>query len=217
MEWQEANRKKAAELQAARELELQRLFQKTECIVCGEKYAKIEMLTTDCGHSYCFSYDCLQAPFMRSFQEKNLFSCCGKPVNIIDAAGLFDDAFVTAYRLLHLERTTPNPLYCSASKCSAFIVPSAIKGTIGKCSQCNKKTCRFCRKGEHKGICTQDMEGQKVRELAKQMGWKECPKCKRIVERRSGCLHMTCRCGGEFCYNCGKLYRECRGTCNRGT
>jgi hypothetical protein len=72
MEWQEANRKKAAELQAARELEWQRRFQKTECIVCGEQYAKMEMLTTACGHSYCFSYDCLQGLFL-PIQEQN---CC---------------------------------------------------------------------------------------------------------------------------------------------
>ena len=31
---------------------------------------------------------------------------------------------------------------------------------------------------------------------------KPCPYCKKLVMRISGCLHMTCNCGHEFCYHC---------------
>ena len=33
--------------------------------------------------------------------------------------------------------------------------------------------------------------------------------CHFWVERQSGCSHMTCRCGYEFCYKCGDAYDEC--------
>lgn len=33
--------------------------------------------------------------------------------------------------------------------------------------------------------------------------FKQCPKCKFWVERIEGCSSMACRCGHEFCYDCG--------------
>jgi hypothetical protein len=32
---------------------------------------------------------------------------------------------------------------------------------------------------------------------------KRCRRCGNGIERVSGCLHMTCRCGYEFCFKCG--------------
>jgi hypothetical protein len=29
------------------------------------------------------------------------------------------------------------------------------------------------------------------------------------VEKSEGCHHMKCRCGMEFCYACGGIYKEC--------
>ena len=42
-----------------------------------------------------------------------------------------------------------------------------------------------------------------------------CPHCSSLVERSSGCNHMTCKCGGDFCYQCGRAGHSCR--CARGT
>lgn len=33
--------------------------------------------------------------------------------------------------------------------------------------------------------------------------YKQCPRCKFWVERNDGCSTMTCKCGQEFCYDCG--------------
>jgi hypothetical protein len=41
---------------------------------------------------------------------------------------------------------------------------------------------------------------------------KGCPKCGRFVERESGCAHMICICGEQFCYMCGKSQAAC--TCS---
>lgn len=38
---------------------------------------------------------------------------------------------------------------------------------------------------------------------------KSCPKCGRFVERVSGCSHMSCICGEQFCYICGKPQVQC--------
>lgn len=42
--------------------------------------------------------------------------------------------------------------------------------------------------------------------LIKEQGWQMCPECGMAVERISGCPHMVCFCGGEFCYGCGERW-----------
>jgi hypothetical protein len=155
------------------------------------------------------------APFRLALREKQPFRCCGNRVDIDLAAEHFDEDFIADYKLMLLELDTPNPLYCSAATCSRFIVPASIGGGVGTCPECRVRTCEFCRQAEHRGVCTADVEGQRVRELARSQGWKVCPNCQSVVERSRGCLHMTCRCGTEFCYSCNALYSVCPGTCSR--
>ncbi|KAA8900904.1 hypothetical protein FN846DRAFT_752054, partial [Sphaerosporella brunnea] len=179
-----------------------------ECVVCADEHEKTEMLVLPCEHAYCASEDCLHAPFRRALREKQPFRCCDR-VDIDLAAEHFDAAFVADYKLMLLERDTPNPLYCSVPACSRFIVPASIKGGVGTCPACSVRTCAFCRLAEHGGVCREDAEGQRVRALARAAGWKVCPNCQAVVERNAGCLHMTCRCGTEFCYSCNALYSQC--------
>ncbi|KAI3985262.1 hypothetical protein MKX01_039507 [Papaver californicum] len=39
--------------------------------------------------------------------------------------------------------------------------------------------------------------------------WKRCPTCKIYIDRYEGCPHIECRCGTEFCYECGKTEYLC--------
>lgn len=41
-------------------------------------------------------------------------------------------------------------------------------------------------------------------------GWKVCDRCGAVVERISGCVHITCVCRNEFCYTCQKTWKTCR-------
>ena len=41
----------------------------------------------------------------------------------------------------------------------------------------------------------------------------KCPDCCQLVERSTGCPHMSCVCGGEFCYNCGRAWRGFNHVC----
>jgi len=121
--------------------------------------------------------------------------------------------FVSSYELMLLELDTPNPLYCPTASCSTFIPPAQIVANVGTCRKCAATVCGHCKGPSHSGVCAEDTEGQKVRNLAKAAGWMECPNCKHIVERYDGCLHMTCKCNTHFCYNCGSLYGNGPGQC----
>ena len=37
--------------------------------------------------------------------------------------------------------------------------------------------------------------------------------CEQMIELGEGCRHMTCKCGYEFCFNCGKPFQGGRATC----
>ncbi|KAF9937907.1 hypothetical protein BGZ67_000741 [Mortierella alpina] len=48
--------------------------------------------------------------------------------------------------------------------------------------------------------------------LISEKGWRVCDRCGAVVERVSGCVHMTCLCRNEFCYTCMKVWQTC--TCD---
>ncbi|KAL0032118.1 hypothetical protein WJX77_005784 [Trebouxia sp. C0004] len=49
--------------------------------------------------------------------------------------------------------------------------------------------------------------------LATEKGWKRCPSCRHVIERQTGCNHITCRCGSQLCYACGTGYVRGRKQC----
>ena len=57
------------------------------------------------------------------------------------------------------------------------------------------------------GPCLDDENDEEFINLVRNGLFKNCPNCKKIVERTSGCHHMTCVCGYEFCYLCEREYK----------
>jgi hypothetical protein len=54
-----------------------------------------------------------------------------------------------------------------------------------------------------------DKNEQAFLEYVRGAKYKMCPFCNFWVEKTVGCDHMRCRCGKEFCYRCGGVYRQC--------
>ena len=84
------------------------------------------------------------------------------------------------------------------------------------CPLCKKSYCLKCKVEWHKGMTceenrkarTYDENDQKFDDYVKGNNFKQCPRCKRWVEKISGCNHISCRCGSNFCYNCGQDYNN---------
>lgn len=160
--------------------------------------------------------DCVRVDgFEASFTSRTRFQCCQQPVSLSLIADVLPNDFIARYELMVLEQTTPNPTYCANAACATFIPPANYHGPdSARCGLCATNTCRHCRTTSHVGRgCTADAATEQVRALAAVVGWKTCPACGTLVERRDGCLHMTCHCRAEFCYRCGGHWRDCRIRC----
>lgn len=121
--------------------------------------------------------------------------------------------------------------YCPYKDCSELLLKDTpeIGSSSGEtfkqseCPNCRRLFCAQCGVTWHAGLdCNEyqrlspserEQDDLKLLKLAKEKQWQRCPKCKSIVERESGCTHMTCRCNFQFCYKCGSEWKNARVPC----
>ncbi|RLM60603.1 hypothetical protein C2845_PM14G15950 [Panicum miliaceum] len=121
--------------------------------------------------------------------------------------------------------------YCPYKDCSAMMLVDDDGGgdvrdvAEAECPSCRRLFCARCDVApwhagvtcaEYKGLRKGDRgkEDMLLLEMAKGRKWKRCPKCEFFVEKRDGCLHITCRCGFEFCYGCGGQWGITHSSCS---
>nr|CAB3481122.1 unnamed protein product [Digitaria exilis] len=121
--------------------------------------------------------------------------------------------------------------YCPYKDCSATMLVDDDVGDVGgggaaesECPSCWRLFCARCGVAPwHAGVTCAEYErlgkGDRGKEdmllveMAKGRRWKRCPKCQYFVEKSDGCLHITCRCGFEFCYGCGGQWGITHSSC----
>lgn len=126
-------------------------------------------------------------------------------------------AFVTTEKFKRLDQNRVNLLIdanrteyvrCHTPDCPGVYVRDG--GIILDCLVCNKVWCLdcICAPYHYSMTCQEYKATQKkpkndieeASEMIIQMGFRVCPNCKEGVEKSEGCMHMTCKCGFEFCY-----------------
>ncbi|KAF4488210.1 putative E3 ubiquitin-protein ligase rbrA [Colletotrichum fructicola Nara gc5] len=181
------------------------------CISCTKDYDPSNFYLASCDHLYCAT--CLQKLFHLSLVDESLFPprCCRKPIPTDQVQHIIPKQLMQEFVAKEIEFSTVNRTYCHQSQCSAFIPPTSIEGDIATCPACQAKTCVLCKRMEHdrNDVCQEDTATQEVLKLAAEKKWPRCNKCRAIVELNVGCYHMTCRCGGQFCYLCEAPWKTC--------
>jgi hypothetical protein len=158
-------------------------------------------------------------------QEEAVFpaSCCQQEFPTNEIKRLLAPHIGVAYKTAAVRFAVPSGerVFCSRG-CGAFLGSSASAKSI-LCQECNQATCTVCKEKEHSGEClTADSA---LEELARKQGWQTCSGCKAIVELGIGCNHISyvytyrisgssltpssCRCGNQFCYVCGAVWKTC--------
>ncbi|KAL6655525.1 hypothetical protein ACP70R_006351 [Stipagrostis hirtigluma subsp. patula] len=99
--------------------------------------------------------------------------------------------------------------YCPNRRCGVMLETAGGKTpAMAACPVCGHLMCATCGldwsaddSGQHD--CSEGPEAMLVKKLAAERRWKQCPRCKMLVERTYGCNFMRCRCQFSFCYACG--------------
>lgn len=104
--------------------------------------------------------------------------------------------------------------YCPIPDCGVFVpLNDNIKELAYRHQRCSKNhlTCVDCRDWAHTNAaqCPKNKDLLFVQKLALDEGWRRCYRCNTMIEHRSACRHITCRCGAQFCYVCGKVWWTC--------
>ncbi|CAD8212723.1 unnamed protein product [Paramecium octaurelia] len=118
--------------------------------------------------------------------------------------------------------------YCPAVNCNKIIKPKFTSAREVTCL-CQTKFCFYCKEELHPP-CPCDLVKKWLSELQKdqanfewiRLNTKQCPFCKKDVERSFGCNYMSCKppggCGNAFCYVCSqpwKPYHKDHYKCNQ--
>ncbi|KAF3550591.1 hypothetical protein DY000_02001045 [Brassica cretica] len=123
------------------------------------------------------------------------------------------------------EDSTPlnERVYCPFQSCSYLMSKTELSSSdeyaLRRCFKCDGSFCLHCKVPWHSALsCNKykklypnpqvDEDFAKLKSMAKRKGWRQCGKCKHMIERSIGCNMMRCRCGYEFCYACGKQWNS---------
>lgn len=138
-------------------------------------------------------------------------NCCqDRGIDVAAIQHHLDEDILARLNDVYEEFSSPDPTFCANARCSIF-VPVDLKtecDQFAQCPKCKEATCTKCKiaKSKHTtpGECPEIMSHED-KSLVEVQGWKQCPTCRSVVSRDGGCDHMTCHCGTDFCYRCGRL------------
>ncbi|KAF7970146.1 hypothetical protein HWV62_24924 [Athelia sp. TMB] len=174
-----------------------------------------------CGHAYCSA--CIRH-FLASASSFPLV-CMGDedkchipiPIPVIQRflpvqqyTNLLEQAFIT-----YVDRHPEDFKYCTTADCrQIYRCDKSKRGTIVHCPACLSSVCAACHEEGHEGMtCAErklqndpEEEERLNEQLAREAGFKKCPRCSVWIEKTEGCNHMECRCGAHLCWVCMEVF-----------
>eukprot|EP00128_Syssomonas_multiformis_P012004 Colp12_sorted_trinity150504_noHs@31255 len=122
---------------------------------------------------------------------------------------LIEDNEFLKQKLVFLQALRDNSSVVQCPSCYAPVEGSKKTPDV-KCSNCRASFC-FVHSDAHPNQRCKDYKGESKIALVRNRIWeyaftKKCPGCKAHVNKNGGCPHMTCKCGTEWCWYCGKEF-----------
>ncbi|XP_058203296.1 E3 ubiquitin-protein ligase RSL1-like [Rhododendron vialii] len=210
------------------------------CVICLDEIDTGQIFSVDgCLHRYCFS--CMKQHVEVKLLNGMLPKCphegCNSELKIETSRKFLTPKLIEimSQRLEEASIPVTEKIYCPYPDCSALMSKSEVLeyskrtlfGTerlgVRKCSKCEKLFCINCKVPWHSNTSCLDYKSRnpyppaadaKLKTLADENLWRQCVKCNHMIELESGCYHMTCRCGYEFCYTCGSEWKNKKATCS---
>ncbi|CAG9315338.1 unnamed protein product [Blepharisma stoltei] len=193
-----------------------------DCPICLEEIPDEESIPLEqCGHNFhqlCM-YKYLETKVeARQFPILCPLDTCKIEIDMYDLKErlgpylyqLYEDYTFKEYVQNHQDECT----CCPTADCTYVFIPDS--NTEFSCPVCTKHYCLRCRCIFHQNLTCEEyiaangnVEDAQFLKFVRGAKFKQCPQCRFWVEKNQGCDHMTCRCGFQFCYVCGGVYRKC--------
>ncbi|XP_027351802.1 probable E3 ubiquitin-protein ligase RNF144A [Abrus precatorius] len=190
------------------------------CEICTDtKTASDSFNIAGCCHVYC--KECVATYVESKLQENVVNIACPVPrcrglLEAEDCRTILDPGVLDRWgkALCEAVIAAEDKFYCPFGDCSALLIRDERENIReSECPNCRRVFCALCRVPWHQGIPCEEFqmlnrderekEDIMLMNLAREMRWKRCPKCRFYVAKSEGCMYMKCRCGIAFCYNCG--------------
>ncbi|XP_076898859.1 E3 ubiquitin-protein ligase RSL1-like [Bidens hawaiensis] len=190
------------------------------CAICMDTKPASEIFenTNICSHLYCL--DCIRGHVAAKIQENRAMVKCPDP----NCKGVIEPEacrFTVPNEVLERWEkflcesmiAESDKFYCPFLDCSALLVnDDGVAVTPSECPNCHRLFCAQCKVAWHCEMNCVEFQSLKkgkgseklLTDLANNQKWMKCSKCNFYVERVDGCNHISCRCGHQFCYKCGK-------------
>ncbi|CAG9578452.1 conserved hypothetical protein [Leishmania major strain Friedlin] len=177
------------------------------CVECWRDHIKSRILENLIG-TQCPDQGCCQVVGLSVMCE--LFSKCDDEAQNEASKNILEQihrkyltSFVETCPTLHW---CPNPQGCAAV---IYAPVPPLQGQGVRCLLCNRSYCLRCSYEPHRPATCENIrqwksycskEGANLAYILSRT--KQCPECKKTIEKSGGCNHMTCKCGHEFCWVC---------------
>uniref|UniRef100_A0A0C9S4W7 RBR-type E3 ubiquitin transferase n=1 Tax=Wollemia nobilis TaxID=56998 RepID=A0A0C9S4W7_9CONI len=196
------------------------------CGICFEDSMEEMFEGLHCLHRFCHA--CMTRYIHSRLEQKRHQMCCphsscSEPLTLQECRYFLPAEIFDAWSSAILEAEIPDSdkLHCPFPDCLALLLlPSASEVEIpnAECPFCNRMFCVRCMVPWHADLHCDEFQklppterseaDLQLLKLADDLKWQRCAKCKGMIELSYGCNHMTCRCGYEFCYECGTGWKN---------
>ncbi|KAK6936000.1 IBR domain [Dillenia turbinata] len=182
---------------------------------CLEDTVTNQMFQVDgCRHRFCFS--CMKqhtgVKLLHGMMPKCPHEGCDSDLKI-DSCEKFLTPKLTEIMRQHVKELSipvTEKVYCPYPRCSALMSKTEVLIHTNEVPWHDNVTCyQYKRLNPYPRP-----EEAKLKSLATTNLWRQCSRCNHMIELAEGCYHMTCRCGFEFCYNCGAQWKNKKATCS---
>ncbi|PIA53358.1 hypothetical protein AQUCO_00900141v1 [Aquilegia coerulea] len=198
---------------------------KLTCGICFDNYSRNQMHAAACGHLFCSS--CWDSYISTSINDGTgclMLRCpdpsCGAAVGQEMINILVSDEAKEKYAhylLRSYVEASRKSKWCPAPGCGYAVDFVLGSGSYDVTCKCTHSFCWNCTEEVHRPVECDIVAKWILKNTAESENttWilansKPCPKCKRPIEKRDGCMHMTCTppCRFHFCWLCLGAWSE---------
>ncbi|KFK32581.1 hypothetical protein AALP_AA6G261900 [Arabis alpina] len=208
------------------------------CVICLEETDAERMFVTNKSlHRHCFSCvrQYVEVKLLGGIAPTCLGDGCKIELTLESCSKILSVRVIDMWKQKMKEDLIPvaERIYCPYQSCSMLMSKTELlrsadeveQSNVRECVKCSGFFCIECKVPSHTDLSCAEykklhpdplVDDMKLKSLANDNRWRQCVKCRHLIELSQGCNHMTCRCGYEFCYKCGIEWKKDQKSCPSG-